>query len=117
MEEIFYMKHIHLINSLSLDETTKFTKKATGKYYTDPKIALLMIEKLLPLINSCDKKSYNVADPFSGDGRLITLLIKQWMINGFPDVENTFVLQNVYARSKHLQNLLKVWDSEIDSQY
>ncbi len=81
------MKHIHLINSLSLDETTKFTKKATGKYYTDPKIALLMIEKLLPLINSCDKKSYNVADPFSGDGRLITLLIKQWMINGFPDVE------------------------------
>ena len=28
MEEIFYMKHIHLINSLSLDETTKFTKKA-----------------------------------------------------------------------------------------
>lgn len=32
-------------------------------------------------------KSYNVADPFSGDGRLITLLIKQWMINGFPDVE------------------------------
>ena len=78
MEEIFYMKHIHLINSLSLDETTKFTKKATGKYYTDPKIALLMIEKLLPLINSCDKKSYNVADPFSGDGRLITLLIKQW---------------------------------------
>lgn len=56
MEEIFYMKHIHLINSLSLDETIKFTKKATGKYYTDPKIALLMIEKLLPLINSCDKK-------------------------------------------------------------
>ncbi|HAO7436830.1 TPA: Alw26I/Eco31I/Esp3I family type II restriction adenine-specific DNA-methyltransferase, partial [Escherichia coli] len=50
-------------------------------------MALLMIEKLLPLINSCDKKSYNVADPFSGDGRLITLLIKQWMINGFPDVE------------------------------
>ncbi len=49
MEEIFYMKHIHLINSLSLDETTKFTKKATGKYYTDPKIALLMIEKLLPI--------------------------------------------------------------------
>ena len=26
MEEIFYMKHIHLINSLSLDEQ-KFTKK------------------------------------------------------------------------------------------
>ena len=68
------MKHIHLINSLSLDETTKFTKKATGKYYTDPKIALLMIEKLLPLINSCDKKSYNVAD-FQGMVDLLHCLL------------------------------------------
>lgn len=55
MEEIFYMKHIHLINSLSLDETTKFTKKRQVNTIQIQNSSL-MIEKLLPLINSCDKK-------------------------------------------------------------
>ncbi|WP_447214164.1 Alw26I/Eco31I/Esp3I family type II restriction adenine-specific DNA-methyltransferase [Enterobacter ludwigii] len=101
------MKHIHLINSLSLNNAEKFTEKATGKYYTDEKIAFLMIEKLLPLINATGKKNYNIADPFSGDGRLITLLIKQWILNGFPDVEwNVYLFDIEHAGLVHAQREL-----------
>lgn len=107
MEEIHYMKHIHLINSLSLNNAEKFTEKATGKYYTDEKIALLMIEKLLPLINAIGKENYNIADPFSGDGRLITLLIKQWILNGFPDVEwNVYLFDIEHAGLVHAKSEL-----------
>ncbi|GDX07540.1 Alw26I/Eco31I/Esp3I family type II restriction adenine-specific DNA-methyltransferase [Buttiauxella sp. A111] len=101
------MKHIHLINSLPLNNAEKFTEKATGKYYTDEKIALLMIEKLLPLINAIGKKNYNIADPFSGDGRLVTLLIKQWMLNGFPDVEwNVYLFDIEHAGLVHAKSEL-----------
>lgn len=80
------MKHIHLINALSIKDAVTLTEKATGKYYTDEKLALLIIEKLLPIMNSLDKKTYSIADPFAGDGRLIISLIKQWILNDFPDV-------------------------------
>ncbi|MDU1059508.1 MAG: Alw26I/Eco31I/Esp3I family type II restriction adenine-specific DNA-methyltransferase [Leclercia adecarboxylata] len=101
------MKHVHLINSLSLSNAAKLTEKATGKYYTDEKIAFLMIEKLLPLINALDKRSYNIADPFSGDGRLITLLIKQWMLNGLPEVKwNVYLFDIEDAGLVHAKNVL-----------
>ncbi|WP_234009370.1 Alw26I/Eco31I/Esp3I family type II restriction adenine-specific DNA-methyltransferase [Cronobacter sakazakii] len=101
------MKHIHLINSLPLNEVEQFTKKASGKYYTDEKIAFLMIDKLLPLISSLGKESYNIADPFSGDGRLITLFIKQWILNGLPDVEwNVYLFDIEHAGLIHAKSEL-----------
>ncbi len=83
------MIHLNVISDAATSVSDEFQIRATGRYYTHEKIAQHTINALIKSLisQSTIPNKIKVADPFSGDGRLIYWLIQQWDSSDLPPVE------------------------------
>lgn len=81
------MRHIEEIADSGLSE--ELLVKFSGKYYTHEQLARIAIKNFLAEFdkNTLMSDSINIADPFGGDGRLVTWFIEEWSELNLPNVK------------------------------
>lgn len=86
-EENGLIDHVEIAEEFSTQSNGKnLATKNSGKFYTPEMIALPLIQQLVTVIKSSNKKGkIRIIDPFCGDGRLI-----KWTIPYLRDLENDF---------------------------
>lgn len=83
------MKHIQHVKASASELPDSFVRKATGRYYTHPRVAEHMVDSVLSRWKRSIEPGAQIRliDPFGGDGRLAVAFVQTWIANGWPNVE------------------------------
>lgn len=89
----------HLMTNAS-DGPKNLLVRATGKFYTPATVGERLAQTLIPLLNVESRRTLRLVDPFCGDGRLITAILREGAR---------------LSNSKEIQWSISCWDIDDDA--